>query len=34
MLAADLHQSHAIFNLGLMYEAGDGVAQGIIIVII
>jgi TPR repeat protein len=27
MLAADLHHPHAIFNLGLMYEAGDGVAQ-------
>ena len=27
MLAADLHHSHAIFNLGLMYETGDGVAQ-------
>ena len=27
MLAADLHHPHAIFNLGLMYETGDGVAQ-------
>jgi TPR repeat protein len=26
-LAADLHHPHAIFNLGLMYEAGAGVKQ-------
>jgi len=25
--AADLHHTHALFNLGLMYELGDGVAQ-------
>jgi TPR repeat protein len=25
--AADLHHTHAIFNLGVMYEAGDGVKQ-------
>ena len=26
-LAADLHHTHAIFNLGMMHEAGDGVEQ-------
>lgn len=26
-IAADMRHSHAMFNLGLMYESGDGVAQ-------
>ncbi len=26
-MAADMRNTHAIFNLGLMHEAGDGVDQ-------